>query len=156
MKIKPSDLKIGVELYQYNSSIMPYKIIGVNQLETDAHIEKFYILECQSCDDHEKCQVAVKFNDHGDIVYSHMINAYEHDDDGYHKEHEHYRNSQYYWHTTDEKTRWFLTRKDARLYIYERNIAFFKTKIEEAQKKITDLEKSISEQIDKINALNNE
>jgi hypothetical protein len=151
MEIKPSNLKIGTTLFQYSNKILEYKVIGKNELETEGHKESFYILECLSCADHENCKVAIKFNDYGDLVYSHMVNAYEEDDE-YYQEHEHYRNSQYYWHTNKYHV-WFLSRKEARLYIHKKNIDYYNEEITKREKAIEDYKNKIEEETDKIDAV---
>jgi len=134
MKIKISDLKIGTELFQYSNQILSYKITAINVLETGTHTEKFYIAECQSCSDHEKCVVAFKLDDYGSLVYSHMINNYEYDDE-YIAEHEHYRNSQYYWHK-NEHCNFFLTRKEAQKFILNKNITYCEESIKKSESSI--------------------
>jgi len=148
MKISPSQIKVGMELYQYSSKILRYVVIGINELVTEEHTEKFYILECQDCTDHDKCKVAVKFDEYGDLVYSHMINHYNE----YQEENEHYRNSQYYWHKNKEH-HWFLNRTDARLYIHSKNIDFYKSEIKRFEGFIEENKELILKEQDKINAL---
>jgi hypothetical protein len=149
--IKPSQLSIGTELYQYSNQIITYEIIGVNELKTKEHVEKFYILKCLSCSDHSPCEIAVKFDNYGNLEYSHMINQY----DEYDEENERCKNSQYYWHKNKEYN-WFLTRKEARKYIHNKNIKFYNEEIQNLQNRIQDLNKKILDSEDKIKALDNE
>lgn len=151
MKIKKSQLKIGTELYQYSSKIIPYKIIGINELKTDDHVEIFYILECLSCNDHKPCKIAIKINDYGYLEYNHMINHYSE----YDEENEHFKNEQYYWHRNKEYY-WFLTRKDAREFIHNKNISYYEREIKKNEEKIKEYKNKITEEHDKINALNNQ
>lgn len=150
-KIKPSQLKIGTKLYQYSNQILEYDIIGINELKTDKHTQVFYILKCLSCRGHIACEVAIKFNDYKDLEYSHMINGYENDDD-YYKEHEHYSNSQYYWHRNKDYY-WFLTRKEARLFAYNKSIKYYEEQIKNAEASIILNNNFILKEKDKINAL---
>jgi len=151
MRVK--DLKIGMEIYQYNTVVLRYIITAISTLKTNGHEEKFYIAECQTCADHDKCEVAFIGDNSGNLVYSHMINAYD-DDNEYHKEHGHYRNSQYYWHKA-ENHNFFLTRKEARLYVHEENLKFYKNRIEECKKSIKGWEKDIENTKAEIEVLTN-
>ena len=151
MKIKPSQIKIGSELYQYSSKIIAYEVIGLNELKTKEHTEIFYILKCLSCQDHKPCEIAIKFNDYGDLEYSHMVNQYE-DDEEYKEEHEHYKNSQFYWHKNKDYY-WFLSKKEARLFIHYKNISYYNEEITKASETIKRYEKCIGEENEKINAL---
>lgn len=125
-------LKIGQHIYQYSSRILEYEITGINELTTDKHIEQFYIAKCLSCRNHEPCIVAFKKDDHGNLIYSHMINGYDEDDE-YYEIHEHYRNSQYYWHK-NENHNFFLRKKEAQIFILNKNIKYYEEKIENIEK----------------------
>lgn len=146
MKIKKNQLQIGTIIYQYSSKILEYKIIKINKLESETHTEVFYELECLSCADHDNCKLAVKFDDSADIVYSHMLNNYYENDDGDTKNHE------YYWHKNYEN-HWFLTRKEARIFIHNKNISFYNKMIYDLNEKIDSYKKSMIEENDRINAL---
>lgn len=136
MKVK--DLKLGQVLYAYNSKILEHKVIEIQTLETDRHKEKFWILECQSCNDHSSCKFATKLDDYGNLIYSHMVNQYgeEYEDSSRCK------NEQYYWQNGSQ---YFLTRKEARLYIHEKNIAYHTKNIHELESRIESSKKCISE-----------
>lgn len=152
--IKPKDMEIGVKLYQYSSPrILEYIVIGVNELKTKGHIERFYILECQSCADHDKCQVATKFDDCGYLVYSHMINGYENDDDEYFNKHGHYKNGQYYWHKNKNHL-FFKTRKQAQIFILNKNIDYAKDMIAKAEQNIKSWQEEIEKSKTQIEILN--
>lgn len=154
MKIKPSQLNIGTELYQYSDKIIPYLVICINEMKTKEHTEIFYILQCQSCIDHNKCELAVKFNDYGDLEYSHMINGYNYDDE-YKENHSHYHNEQYYWHRNKDYY-WFLTRNEARIFVYEKNINYCKEVIKNSEEIIERKNKEIEEYKEKIQAIQDE
>lgn len=144
MKVK--DLAVGDIIYTYNDKVLEHKIIQRQTLETSGHTEVFWILECQTCTDHTKCQFAIKRDDVGDLIYSHMINNYECDED----ESECRRNTQYYWH---KDARFFKTRTEARLYVWDKNISYYQSKIEESKKSIEYNEKCIAEAKEKIKGL---
>lgn len=149
--IKPSQLKIGSKLYQYSSQILEYEIIGINELKTNEHTQVFYILKCLSCRGHIPCEIAVKFDDYKNLEYSYMVNNYDNDEE-YHEEHEHYKKSQYYWHKNKDYY-WFLTRKEARLFIHNKNIEYYKENIKKAEESIVYNNDCIVKENDKINAL---
>jgi len=145
MKVK--DLNIGEVIFTYNDKILEHKVVERQTLETDGHTEMFWVLECQSCADHTKCRFAIKRDDSGDLIYSHMINHYECDDDN---DSECRRNSQYYWH---KGARFFKTRTEARLYVWDKNISYYQDKINEAKKAIEYNEKCIEEAKEKMQAI---
>lgn len=144
--MKAAKIKIGDVIYSYNSKILEYKVIEIQKLETEGHIERFYILKCQVCHDHTKCKVATKVNNSGNLEYSHMINNYEEDEES----NEHYKNSQYYWHTGDC---FFSTKTEARLFVHTKNLNYYHANIKKAQDSIEYNEKCIREEQDKIDAL---
>jgi hypothetical protein len=143
--MRAKDLIIGETLFTYNDKILEHKVIEKQTLETNNHTEIFWILECQTCADHTKCQFAIKRDDSGDLTYSHMINHYEEYDES-----ERRQNSQYYWH---KGAKFFKTRNEARIYVWEKNITFYQGKIEEAKRAIEYNEKCIEEAKEKIQAI---
>lgn len=145
MKVK--DLKIGETLYAYNDKVLEHKVIEVQTLETEDHKEKFWILECQSCTDHTKCRFATKLDDYGNLVYSHMVNNYQEEDE----ESGRCKNSQYYWQSGSV---FFKTRTEARLYVHHKNIDYYKSNIKKAEDSIEYNKKCIEESEEKIKALN--
>lgn len=152
-KIKPSNLTIWTELFQFASiMILTYKIIGKNTLTTEWHDETFYILECQSCSDHEKCKVAVKFNDFWKLSYSHMLNNYQYDNE-YFEENWHHKNDQEYWHKW-ENLYFFLTRKEAQVHIHELNIEYLEKEISKNEEKNEKMKKDIQKYQEQIKILN--
>jgi len=145
--MKTNGLKIGEIIYSYNRNILEYKVIEIQKLETEGHKEKFFILECLACRGHTKCKVATKVNNLGNLEYSHMVNNYEEDEDS----NEHYRNSQYYWHTGDN---FFKTRTEARLFVLNKNKSFYLTNISKAEDSIKYNNKCLLENEEKIKSLN--
>jgi len=145
MKIK--DLKIGQILYAYNDQVLEHKVIEKQILETEDHKEQFWILECQSCADHSKCKFATKLDDYGDLVYSHMVNQYEEED----SESSRCKNSQYYW---QNGSTFFLTRTEARIFVWQKNISYYNENIKKAEGSIEYNKKRIEEAEEKIKSLN--
>lgn len=146
MKVK--DLQIGQILYAYNDKVLEHKVIEVQTLETEEHKEKFWILECQSCADHSKCRFATKLDDYGNLSYSHMINQYE---DEEYDESSRCKNSQYYWQNGSQ---FFLTRTEARIFVWYKNIEYYKSNIKKSEETIEYNNKCISEAEEKIKSLN--
>ena len=140
MKVK--DLSIGEVIFTYNDKVLEHKIVEKQTLETDGHKEVFWILECQSCTDHTKCRFAIKRDDSGDLIYSHMINKYDCDDYEEGEESVCRRNNQYYWH---KGARFFRNRNEARLYVWDKNISYYQNKIKDAKSTIEYNEKLIEE-----------
>lgn len=145
MKVK--DLKIGQILYAYNVKILEHKVIEVQTLETEGHKEKFWILECQSCADHSKCKFATKLDDYGNLVYSHMVNQYEDEECD---ESSRCKNTQYYWQSGSQ---FFLTRTEARIFIWNKNITYYESNIKKAEKTIEYNKKCIEEAKEKIKSI---
>ena len=118
-----SDLKVGINLYRFSAiHILSYEIIEIQTLKSVNHVRTFYIVKGLDCNDHEACLVALKL-DSGNLVYSHMLNNYD-EDDNESTCNECERNSQYYWHETNNKERTFfkLTRNEARQDVHKLNI----------------------------------
>lgn len=131
--------KIGDTIYSYNSKILEYKIIGTKILESENYNKVFYFLQCQSCNDHDKCEISVKIDDYGDLEYSHMLNNYEeYDEDSS----EYHKNSQYYWHRGGK---FFDTREKAVLHIHKKNLEYYNEEIKKKEESIEKLKKSIEE-----------
>lgn len=145
MKVK--DLDIGEVIFTYNDQVLEHKVVERQTLESDGHTEVFWILECQSCSYHTKCRFAIKRDDSGDLIYSHMLNNYECDEDD---KSECRRNTQYYWH---KGARFFKNRNEARLYVWDKNISFYQSKIDEAKKSIEYNEKCIEEAKEKMQGI---
>jgi len=145
--MKTHTLKLGSTIYSFNSKILEYKVIEIQYLETEKHKEKFFILECTACRGHTACKIATKINNSGNLEYSHMINNYSEDEDS----HEHWKNSEYYWHTGDC---FFLTRTEARLHVMNKNIAYYNSNIHKAKETIEYNQKFIAEEEEKIKGLN--
>lgn len=145
MKIK--DLKIGQTLYSYNDNILEHKVIEVQTLETEEHKEKFWVLECQNCADHKKCKFATKLDDYGNLIYSHMINQYDEDE---YEESSRNKNSQFYWH---QGATFFLTRTEARIYVWNKNILYYESNIKKSEESIAYNQKCIEEAKEKIKSI---
>ena len=144
MKVKK--LNIGQILYAYNDKVLEHKVIEIQKLETENHTETFWILECQSCNDHCKCKFATKLDDSGNLVYSHMINQYE---DEY-EDSSRQRNSQYFWQSGSQ---FFLTRTEARLFVHDKNIIYYNSNIKKSEETIEYNKKMIAENEEKKKAL---
>lgn len=144
MKVK--DLKIGQILYAYNDKILEHKVIEKQILETENHKEQFWILECQSCNDHSKCRFATKLDDYGNLVYSHMVNQYEEEDENSSR----CKNSQYYWQSGST---FFATRTEARMYVHNKNINYYNQNIKKAEETIEYNRRCIAETEEKIKSL---
>jgi len=145
MKIK--ELKIGQTLYAYNNKILEHKVIEAQTLETLGHKERFWILECAACSGHNNCKFATKLDDLGNLVYSHMVNQYEEDE---YEGSSRCKNTQYYWHNG---ATFFLTRTEARLYVWNKNISYYQSNIKKAEDSIEYNKKCIEEAKEKIKSL---
>lgn len=134
------ELKINDKLYKYATChILEYKIIEIQTLKTMNYTQVFYIAECLSCNDHAPCIVALKINDRRKIEYSHMINEDE-------------SNPQHFWHTGED---FLLTKKDALLYVWDKQIDYHSKIIDESKKNIKERENIIAEYKTKIDAIKN-
>lgn len=145
MKIK--ELEIGQILYSYNDKVLEHKVIEIQTLKTKEHIEKFWILECQTCADHSKCVFATKLDDTGNFIYSHMINQYEEDE---WEESSRNRNSQYYWH---EGAIFFLTKTESRTYVWNKSILYYEQNIRKSEESIEYNKKCIEETKERLRSL---
>jgi len=100
------NLKINDTLYKYSSpSLMIYKVFGI--LEREDGI--YYQIRCESCHHGKKCEVLIRVDDQGRLVYVSMLNEDEED-------------KQYYWHTTDEDDFYQLHKPYALENVVKRNI----------------------------------
>lgn len=80
-----------------------------------------------------------------------MINGYEEDEE-YYEQNGHYRNGQYYWHK-DQNQRFFLTKKEAQIFVIQKNIDYCTQQIQEKQDNIKNLEIQIEDQKTKLEIL---
>jgi O6-methylguanine-DNA--protein-cysteine methyltransferase len=118
--IEKIELKLGDSLYKYSSiNLLIYTVFGIVQREEG----KYYQVRCTSCNHGNKCEVLIKEDDRGKLVYVSMLNEDEED-------------KQYYWHMTDQNSSYELTKKAALTNVINRNIEYNNNKIKELQDQI--------------------
>lgn len=144
--MRKQDIKVWMKLYKQSMwDIFEYEVIQIQTLQTKDHKQDFYIVKCNSCVDHESCEVALKINDTGHFEYSHMINNYEDEYTDHCKDCK--INSQYYWHIELWKI-WakvfFLSKKDCIIDTYERTRDKYDEDIKELELKISTHKKNIT------------
>lgn len=65
-------LKIGDKLYRAipYSSVFEYTVFGIRERENSSQYE----IRCESCKDHEKCELLIAYDDYDKLIHIEMIN----------------------------------------------------------------------------------
>ena len=131
------ELKLGQKLYKYSTIyLMQYEVFGI----LDREDGKYYQIRCLSCRHGEQCEILIKIDDNKKLKYVSILNENE-------------ESSQYYWHTTDDRDYYCLSKKEAMEKVFERNILQCKKNISELKEQIKNNEQSIIEYRELIIAL---
>jgi len=121
-------LKIGDELFKYQplKGIWSYIVLGVR----DYGDSVLYEIECQACNDHEKCRILVAQNDNQkSFHYVSIVN----DDE----EHE-----QYYWHIQNE---YYVSKNDCKRQAYKKEVEYKENRIKELEAQLKTVKDSLTE-----------
>jgi len=131
------ELKLGQKLYKYSTIyLMEYEVFGILEREDG----KYYQIRCLSCQHGEQCEILIKIDDNKKLKYVSILNENE-------------ESSQYYWHTTDDRDYYCLSKKEAMEKVFERNILHCEKNISELKEQIKNKEQSIIKYRELIKAL---
>lgn len=141
-------LKIGDIIYRTTEtgmgrvSALAYHVVEIRESTDSVQ----YVIECQSCSDHEKCLILVNNHTKTTFRFVSMIN-----NDGYYCD-EFSAEDSYYssrdetsYHDTNDGVYFATTKHETTKFFIEKNIEIHKKEIEQHQKQIKFNEKSISE-----------
>lgn len=130
-------LELGKKLYKYSSFyLMEYEVFGILEREDGL----YWQIRCLSCKHGYKCEVLIKEDDNKKLKYVSMLNEDEGD-------------RQYYWHTTEDKDFYCLTKKEALEKVLERSIKSCEKEISDLEERIKNKEQSIIEYKEKLKGL---
>lgn len=131
------ELKLGQKLYKYSSFyLMQYEVFGILEREDG----KYYQIKCLSCKHGADCEVLIKLDDNKKLKYVSMLNENEED-------------RQYYWHTTEDKDFYCLSKKEALEKVLERSIRSCEKEISDLKERIKNKEQNIIEYKEKLKGL---
>lgn len=130
-------LKLGDVLYKYaTTKLLNYTVFGLVHREEGI----YYQIRCNDCLTHDKCEVLIKENDRGNLVYVSMLN-------------ENYQDKQFYWHVTDDLHSYALTKKSALSSRIKSNIQWNNEKIQELRERIEALQTATMKSTEYLKAL---